>query len=233
MKKLLTILVTVIGFNATAQDNTSHLNVLAVNGLNMRSQPESKSRVVTKVPYGKQVEILEKTDNELQLGWVQDNWYKVRFRGREGYIFGGYLSRLNAPVDFENPRLLSDLLPMYCSSAFQIDGDPIISKEASRSGDTLFHTLLRFSQDAELELERYGNRKTATLLLSNSIQETYVLLEALLKESGNSQLLEKLRFIKDRNGMLSRVSHADRSVLIKALSSERTELSITDQILSN
>ncbi|MDB4678269.1 SH3 domain-containing protein [bacterium] len=89
MKKLLAILVTVIGVNAMAQENPSHLNVLAVNGLNMRSQPESKSRVVTKVPYGKQVEIIEKTDNELELGWVKDHWYKVRFRGREGYIFGG------------------------------------------------------------------------------------------------------------------------------------------------
>lgn len=233
MKKLLAILVTVIGVNAMAQDNPSHLNVLAVNGLNMRSQPESKSRVVTKVPYGKQVEIIEKTDNELQLGWVKDNWYKIRFRGREGYIFGGYLSKLNAPVNSETPRLLSDLLPMYCSSAFQIDGEPIISKEASSSRDTLYHTLLRFNQGVELELERYGNRETATLLLPNSIQETYVLLEALLKESGNSQLLEELRFIKGKDGTLSRISHADGSVLIKALSSERTELVMTDQALNN
>jgi uncharacterized protein YgiM (DUF1202 family) len=233
MKKLLVILVTVIGFNAMAQDNPSHLNVLAVNGLNVRSQPESKSRVVTKVPYGKQVEIIEKTDNELQLGWVKDNWYKIRFRGREGYIFGGYLSKLNAPVNSEKPRLLSDLLPMYCSSAFKMDSEPIISKEASRSGDTLYHTLLRFNQGAELELERYGNRETATLLLPNSIQETYVLLEALLKESDNSQLLEELRFIKGKDGTLSRISHADGSVLIKALSSERTELVMTDQALNN
>jgi uncharacterized protein YgiM (DUF1202 family) len=233
MKKLLVILVTVIGFNAMAQDNPSHLNVLAVNGLNMRSQPESKSRVVTKVPYGKQVEILEKTDNQLQLGWVQDKWYKVRFRGREGYIFGGYLSKLNAPVNSEKPRLLSDLLPMYCSSAFKMDSEPIISKEASRSRDTLYHTLLRFNHDAELELERSGNRETATLLLPNSIQETYVLLEALLKESGNSQLLDELRFIKDKDGMLSRISHADGSILIKALSSERTALRMTDQALNN
>ena len=228
MKKLLVVLVSVIGFNAIAQDIPSHLNVLAVNGLNMRSQPESKSRVVTKVPYAKQVEILEKTDHELQLGWVQDNWYKVRFRGREGYIFGGYLSELNAPINSKNPRRLSDLLPIYCSSAFEREGEPIISKEVSRSGDTLYHTLIRLSQGAELELERYNNRETATLLLPTSIQETYVLLEALLKESDNSLLLNQLRFIKGKDGTLSRISHADGSILIKALSSKRTELRMTN-----
>jgi len=84
-----------------------------------------------------------------------------------------------------------------------------------------------------LELERYGNRETVTLLLPNSIHETYVLLEALLKESGNSQLLDEMRFIKGKDGMLSRISHADGSVLIKALSSERTALRMTDQALSN
>jgi len=233
MKKLLVILVTVIGLNANAQDNLTHLNVLAVNGLNMRSQPDSKARVVTKTPYGKQVGILEKTDKELQLGWIKDHWYKVSFRGREGYIFGGYLSQLNAPVDLEASNQLSQLLLTYCTSTLTLTEEPVVSAEASRSGDTLHHALYKYDKGIELETENEGERNTATLLIPRSIQETYVLLEALLKLSGNSELLDELRFVKGKDGQLVRISNADGSILIRTLSAERTELKMTSYAVAN
>lgn len=226
MKKLLVILVSLIGLNAVAQESPKYLNVMAVNGLNMRSQPDGHSRVVTKVPFGKQVEILERTDVELQLGWVTENWYKVRFRGREGFIFGGYLSTLPAPVELK-ANSIAEILPAYCSASMKQEGSTIHATERTRSGDTLRYGLLKFTDGIELELEELTDRRTAKMLCSSTVQQAYVLLEALLKSSGNAHLLEELRFVKGRAGVLSRISTADGSVSVKALSEEITELKLT------
>ena len=88
MKKLLVILLGVLTTGAIAQNNPKYLNVLASSGLNMRSQPDARSRIITNVPFGKKVEVQEKTKTQLKSGWIKDNWYRVKYRGREGYIFG-------------------------------------------------------------------------------------------------------------------------------------------------
>lgn len=224
MKKLMVILISLVGLQVTAQNTPTHLNVMAVNGLNMRSQPDGHSRVVTKIPFGKQVEILEKTNVELQLGWVTEHWYKVRFRGREGFIFGGYLSQLPAPLTAEVSSL-AEVLPAYCKSVFTQEGNAIVATERTRTGDTVFYSMLKFTEGVELESEKHSDRTTSRLLLPLDVQRAYVLLEALLKSSGNAALLEQLRFVKGDDGKLSRISTADGSISVKAVSNQLTELS--------
>lgn len=233
MKKLIVLLVSVVALSATAQDNPKYLNVLAVNGLNMRSQPDSKARIVTKVMYGKRVEVMEKTKTELQLGWIKDNWIKVKYRGREGYIFGGYLSELAAPTGLSETKLLADLLPTYCANAFKPKGAPILTKEVETDGDVLNHALHVFAGGQELEIEQRKERRTTKLLLNSTILETYVLLEALLKQSGNTQLLDELRFVKGKDGNLLRINDAAGTVSIKQFSDEKTELQLMSYLLEN
>ena len=206
MKKLIVILIAAIGFSAVAQDSSKNLNVLAFNGLNMRSQPDSKARVVTKVAYGKQVEIIEKTD--------------------EGYVFGGYLGGMPAPIAAEK-TLLEDLLPLYCSSNLKVEDQAINATENTRNGDTLFYTLQAFSDGVELELEQQGNRKTSKLLLPLNVQQTYVLLESMLKSSGNSSVIEQLRFVQSKDGRLTRIRTASGAVSIKAMSESQTAMKIS------
>ncbi|MBI1287783.1 MAG: SH3 domain-containing protein [Flavobacteriales bacterium] len=226
MKKLLVILISLVGLQTTAQNTPKHLNVMAVNGLNMRSQPDGHSRVVTKVPFGKQVEILEQTDVELQLGWITDHWYKVRFRGREGFIFGGYLSSLPAPLAVQVSSL-SEVLPAYCKDVLTQEGDAVAATERTRTGDTLFYSMMKFAEGVELESESQSERTTSKLLLPVNVQQSYVLLEALLKSSGNTPLLDQLRFVKGADGKLTRISIADGSISVKAVSDELTELTFT------
>jgi len=183
MRTLLIALVTVIASNGMAQDNPKFMNVMAVNGLNMRSKPEADARIVTKVAYGKQVEVLQQTKVQLQLGWITDNWYKVQYRGREGFIYGGYLSELKPPVHLQAQRM-SDLLPLYATNNFLPEGKPVVNIETSRRGDTLKHTLVKFKNGIELELEEVADSHTALLILPTTVQDVYVLLEALLKQNG-------------------------------------------------
>lgn len=227
MKKLLVILVSVIGLNAMAQDHPKVMNVLAVNGLNMRSQPDGNARVVTKVAFGKSVEVLEKTNVELQLGWIKDHWYKVRFRGREGYIFGGYLSALPAPMAEATTTMAAEMLVTYCANTLKQEGETLNATERLRNGDTLYYSLLKFQGGAELELETQGDRSSAKLLLNTSVQSAYVLLEALLKSNGQAEMLDGLRFVKGKDGLLSRISNAESTISIRQLSDELTELKLT------
>jgi uncharacterized protein YgiM (DUF1202 family) len=226
MKNLLVILISAVSFNGMAQDNPKYLNVLAVNGLNIRSQPDSKSRIVTKVQYGKQVEIIQKTKAVLQLGWVKDNWYRVKYRGREGFIFGGYLSEFSAPNGLESVKYLSDLLPVYCSNAFKKDGPPVTTEEKVNSNKKLVHTLIRYDGGHDLEMELEGYRRMSKLLLNQTVAETYVLLESILKQSGNAMLMDELRFIKGKNGSLKRINTADGTISIRELSVDITELKL-------
>jgi len=225
MKKLLVILITVVSFHGMAQVNPKYLNVMAVNGLNMRSEPDSKSRVVTKVAYGKRVEILEKTKVELLLGWTSDNWYRVRYRGREGFIYGGYLGSLKPPANLEVQNL-ADMIPQYCTQAFSVAGAPTKTVELTEKGDTLTHTLVRFANGAEMELEQQKGRRSSLLILPATVQETYVLLEALLKRSGNKELLNELRFVKNKDGLLGRINNANGTISIKPYSNGMTAINL-------
>ena len=162
----------------------------------------------------------------LQLGWIKDHWYKVRFRGREGYVFGGYLGGMPAPIAAEK-TLLEDLLPLYCSSNLKVEDQAINATEDTRNGDTLFYTLQAFSDGVELELEQQGNRKTSKLLLPLNVQQTYVLLESMLKSSGNSSVIEQLRFVQSKDGRLTRIRTASGAVSIKAMSESQTAMKIS------
>lgn len=233
MKTLVAVVVAILPLVGIvqAQDSPKHMNVLAVNGLNMRSNPESNSRVVTKVDYGKQVEILERTKVELKLGWVTENWFKVRYRGREGFIYGGYLSELQAPGT-QQAKPLSDLMPMYCSAAFRMQGNPVKTNEVNGT-DTLKLQLVKFTNGAELELEQATDKFQAVLILPATMQEAYVLLEALLKSSGYDELLNELRFIRGRDGVLSRVNNADGTISIRPFDEGLTAIRLTEFLAAN
>ena len=225
MKTLLIALVTVIATSGMAQDNPKYMNVMAVNGLNMRSKPEADARIVTKVAYGKRVEILEQTKVQLQLGWVTDNWYKVKYRGREGFIYGGYLSELKAPLDMQTQRM-SDLLPLYATQSFKPNGKPIETIETNRRGDTLKHTLVKFENGVELELEVDAESHTAMLILPATVQDAYVLLEALLKLNGMKDQLDNLRVVQNADGELRKVTNATGTVSIKEFADGHTAIKL-------
>ncbi len=226
-KKLLVLLLSVFAIEAMAQDSPTYLNVMATNGLNMRSKPETNARIITKVPFGKRVEVKEKTKVALQLGWIKDQWYHVQFRGREGYIFGGYLSELPTPQTVTNTTNLPELLVFYCRGAFSSNAKPVSTIEPNKGADTLYHILERYNGGIELEMEQQGDRRTVKLLLPSDIEKSYVLLESLLKNGNRKELLEQLRFVKGKDGKLSRISNAEGSIQLKKLSDDQVELRLT------
>lgn len=73
------------------------LYVFAKSGLNLRSEPNAESKIVTKLKYNDWVIVDEVTENyssiEQRNGW----WVKVNNGKHQGYLFSGYLCRLSPP----------------------------------------------------------------------------------------------------------------------------------------
>ena len=62
------------------------------------------------------------------------------------------------------------------------------------------------------------------MLLNSTIQEAYVLLEALLKQRGNTDLLDELRFVKGKDGSLLRINNSEGTISVKRIAEETVEL---------
>ncbi len=99
--------------NANSSSNTEPTNfnpsqntVIAVSGLNLRTKPYSAGKIINKIPFGDQVEIIEDapmvpdtltSDYKYYYGQssysprLSGNWVKVRYDGEEGYVFSAYL----------------------------------------------------------------------------------------------------------------------------------------------
>ena len=225
MRTIAFILALVVALGATGQNSNPLLYNLATSGLYLRSQPKAQSRAITKIPYGTKVEVLEKTGIFGKSGWIEDEWLKVHFRGRSGYVFAGYLSQLQAPEKENTLGRLSDVLAAYAGTAF-IAKEQAIETVEGRS----LHCYQPFSGQIELETETQDGWSTTILTIpSNDLFDSYILLEALLYWNNDLALLDSLRFVKGKDGKIDRISDPEGQVRITKASVDRVQLSISDQ----
>ena len=74
-----------------------HLYVFSFSGVNVRKEANINSPVLKKLPHGKKVDILAVSLFEDEFDNRKSNWYKIAVNGKEGYIFGGFLSTNEPP----------------------------------------------------------------------------------------------------------------------------------------
>lgn len=73
------------------------LSVFAVSGLNLRTGPDKKAKVVSKIAYAEKVKVVEPS-NAYEI--IEDRpgyWLKVLYNKQEGFLFSGYLTKLQPP----------------------------------------------------------------------------------------------------------------------------------------
>lgn len=69
--------------------------VTSKSDLTMREEPTTKSKKIGSISSGQKVEILEKTLVKMTIEGLEDNWYKIRSSGKDGFAFGGFLKVLS------------------------------------------------------------------------------------------------------------------------------------------
>jgi hypothetical protein len=219
--KLSAVLLIILGSCiAQAQQPETVLYNMATSGLYLRSQPKTSARVITKVPYATQVTVLERTDVSSRVGWIEDNWLKVHFRGRTGYLFAGYLSPIPTPKKEETSGNLSNLLTNYSSSAFTPSENAVETIE-----EDLVHCFQAYGPTAFLETEEQKGHLSASLTFSsNDIFDAFILLEALLFWNSSLDTLDQLRFVKGKDGQIIRISDAEGNIRITMTSEDQVTL---------
>ncbi|NNK90356.1 MAG: SH3 domain-containing protein [Saprospiraceae bacterium] len=101
MKNLICILIiSFAAFSAKADTipQIERVNVYALSGLSLRAIPTLEGQMLKVIPFGENVQIIEKTNKSQTIEWMSGHWIKVRYQGLEGYIFDGFTSDLPFPM---------------------------------------------------------------------------------------------------------------------------------------
>ncbi|MFM2267978.1 MAG: hypothetical protein RL757_1419 [Bacteroidota bacterium] len=113
MKKTVCILLFLVSFTCLhAQESRFNANetayVWANAGLNMREQPDAKSKKITVLPFAAKIIILEQMGakipfevEEFEGFTVKGYWISVKFGEKKGWVFDGFLSKFTPPKESE------------------------------------------------------------------------------------------------------------------------------------
>lgn len=227
MKLLASILVLAISFcTAIGQNTEPDRYNFAYSGINLRSKPQVNSRVITRVPYGAKVEFLDSTGVTGKLGWVEDEWVKVKFRGRDGFVFGGYLLPYAVPDKGTLTATLSRGLETFALVNKESADLPVKTADGS-----LTHHYTKLSETATLDTEADSGEFSAELVFNSSdLFDGYIILEAIAKTNSRTEVLDDLRLIKGKNGEIVKISNAQKTVLISKLSDDQVSVKLIDYI---
>ena len=127
----------------------AHIAYVMSKEVNVRKAADTKSELLVQLAAGSEVVVTSRSKTKFTLSGVTANWYKVRFKKDtaevKGYIWGGYLSDLNA--DSKKDKDVQFLLRQ--------DDDKHITAQAVRNGE-LLHTV-----SAEVPCVAYKIRNNA------------------------------------------------------------------------
>lgn len=68
--------------------------------VNLRDQPSLDGKMAALALMGEEVEILEKTEKEQEIYGTTAFWYKIRYKEKVCYVWGGLISDGGRPLDF-------------------------------------------------------------------------------------------------------------------------------------
>ncbi|NVK26445.1 MAG: hypothetical protein HWE14_00305 [Flavobacteriia bacterium] len=101
MKKLLTLFLlsaSVLSFAQVDCEYTRTYIIAAESGMKMRSEPKAGTPVVTYVMHDSVVTACEETFGAATFEEIDGHWRRVNYKGNEGYMFDGFLTRIDTPT---------------------------------------------------------------------------------------------------------------------------------------
>ena len=180
------------------------LNVLSINGVHIRAQPDPSAKSLVVVPYARIVSVSNITESpRSQFNGIPGYWRKA-FAPAAGYVFDGFLSSLPAPP------LACSSLRQYVDSAFPKYSKPELHSFTIRK-DSL-------GKDTVVEIRPY------TIPAHNDVQ--YFTVETLKLQNGG--IFVEQRYWEGRNEELYLPDVTARDLLLVSricVGSELRELS--------
>jgi len=107
---LVCFIASIFSTHNVAGAETGEKYVAAKSGLNLRSDPDKSSKVITLIPFGSKVAIEQSQDNEIFLDGRYGKWVNVKFGNNTGWLFSGFLcdfrpdTVIKAVTDYYNDK---------------------------------------------------------------------------------------------------------------------------------
>lgn len=86
------IVYTKIKTDLTAQLKSEKTHYVTATKLNLRASSNLKSKILTSIPFGKSVEILDNNSKFTTIQGIRGKMVKVKYDNQQGYVFDAYLS---------------------------------------------------------------------------------------------------------------------------------------------
>lgn len=171
--------------------DSSNYHVMALSGLKMRDLPNLKGKKILTIPYNGEVELIDTGENygeltiqELKDFYIKGEWVKVRYDGKEGFVFNGYLTQFPLPDIYisDDEDDSSSELEYYLDKKFTPLGDNFDFSKYENSCDDCFcgyskeynnHIFYTWSSCNEISLNYYTEIENITL------EEAYFIVKAL------------------------------------------------------
>ncbi len=240
MNKIASILAVVVLWVSGASATTTptfqegeQLFVVAQSGLSLRAEPGSHQELITIIPYGEVVQILE-PDSVLikeNINWITGHWIPVHHKGHIGYVFDGYLSPLTLPsYSFEKTQ--SDLDFIYPLESWVSVHLHAIGNQDTVMTDYYDQVTQQYESGDYMTRMNAGNLYKVKLNLKDvRIMDAYHLLKSMLNNKYEIDHFEKSTlFLADEGNELYRIKiQLDSPVDIRYTRDGDVLLTITSQ----
>lgn len=189
---------------------TEPFTVMALSGLNLREKPNG-DKLVT-IPYRAEVErVGTQTYGAMKVqeikGYdVKGDWVKVRYKGKEGYVFSGFLTKLKMPeqvkeYDYEK---YSSSFDYHFSKMYKNNGERTnVKRDRECEDETSIYCMTSYNQqfndgkiDFEYESAGYGTSYNLTIN-DMTLTEAYFFVRAMdLNGVNNTPHYNQAEFIQ-------------------------------------
>lgn len=200
---------------AVQEEVSENFYVMVPSGLKLREKPNGDK--IKTIPYRAEVErIGMKTFGTLEVEEVKGlkvkgDWIKVRYKGKEGYVFNGFLTKYKMPkqvkgYDYEKYNSIFDY---YLTTTYDKDGDKYnVEKMKDCIDENPIHCYMAYTQDYQNGDIKYHYEFTGTSLDENltfrgmTLIEAYFLIKAMdLNGASNTEydVKEIITYDKTKN----------------------------------
>jgi hypothetical protein len=69
--------------------------------VHLREKASTKSKSLQVIPIGSKIKILKKEKEIFSVDGIEDNWYRVQFEKKNGFVWGGFISDFASNVDLD------------------------------------------------------------------------------------------------------------------------------------
>lgn len=180
--------------------------VIAFSGLKLRAEPNVSGKLLKVIPFGQKVETLDTLEETYTIEWIQGNWTKVKYEGKTGYVFDGFLSPLPIPVnDYELSQSDADIsYPLLAWAEKNFKSIAVNDTIESKSHDKLIQYL-----ETGIILTRKENKYAFEVgidIPNIRLGDAYNLCRALLLTQTERELFEEnTLFITNSDNIVDRV----------------------------